>query len=739
MAAIGSLRKRSGLIATIVGISLMAFVLTGLFESGFQFFGEDNHVGVINGTKIAYEEYRTEYDSNAVKQMEKSQTSNLDDQSAEMVSNTTWETFIRKLVLLPEFHSSGIQVSDREMAEIFFGNPPDQMIVPAFTDQQTGKVNENFIDANGNLSGQRIKEYIDKISTDPQSASYWAQWNEFERSVRDNKLQTKYFTMLKKGLQVTTSYAKQDYKNSQTSVKFRYVLKRYQSVPDSTITVTDEEMQKFYNENKARFKQDPSCKVDFVVFDVFPSEEDKKHAQTDMDRIAAEFVKTKEDSAFVVRESETGLFDNNFLKKAQLNPAIAGDSLLINGEKGYVAKPYLDGSIWKVSKLVDLKTSPDSASVRHILINWAGGPSSAPTVTRTKEQAKKMADSLMNALKAKKGQFPDYVLKYSADSGSVTDMDPKDPKKKTKKKREDLGAYKWFKEGMMVPEFQNAAFLGKKGDLSVVETMYGYHIIEVLDKGAESKRFKIATVERTTEPSSETRQEMYNQALDFIGAYSATPELFEKGIQEKGLNKRTAEQLKSTDKQVPGLEGAKDMVRWAFTSEQGMVSKEPFAYKNKYVVALLTEVRSKGFASMEQKKVEVEIGAKRDKKAQMFKDEFTKAGASNIDAVGKKMDLVVDSVPSIRFNDFSVPALGRELTLLGTVFALKPGALSKPIKGEQGVYIVIVEKVTPAPEAKDYDAQKKNLRSNLQMRVDGQVYNILKEKAEVEDNRFKFE
>lgn len=742
MAAIGNLRKRSGLIAAIVGISLLAFVMTGLFESGFSIFGEDMSLGEIAGKKIKYEEYNAEYNNFAEKQMRNSQASSMDDNMADMVSNITWEYFVRQLIMEPEYKEVGLGMTDKELNDIFLGDPVDPMIVPAFTDQQSGKINENFTDAQGKLNGQKIQQYVKELAkrgeTDPEVKKLYDQWKDFEISVRDNKFQSKYFNLLKKGLQVTTSYAKQDYKASQTSVRFRYVLKRYALVADSTITVTEEELQKYYNENKTRWKQEQSAKVDYLVYDVLPSDEDKAAAEKEINEIADRFSKASDDSAFVLRESENPMVDVNYMKLSQLPPVLAGDSVLATTGKGFVTKPYLEGNTWKVSKVMGVRTAPDSASVRHILITYQGAPSAPPTMTRTKDKAKAFADSIMDLLKKKKVQFPDMVLKHSSDSGSFYDYpDKSNPMKKEKKKPADLGVYKWFKEGQMVPEFQKAAFEGKKGDIVVVETTYGFHIIEVLDKGKESTRYRVGTVQKTVNPSSKTQNDIYNQALDFIAQYGATLESFNKGVQEKGLNLRTAETVTTTARGIPGVDNARDMIRWIFTNPAGAVCQEPFTYENKYVVPVVVEHREKGFASMEQKKVDVEFGAKKEKKAKMFAEEMLKAGSS-LQQIASALKLNVDSVPGVRFNDFSIPGLGKELTLLGTVFATEPGKMTKPIKGEQGVYVVLVEKVTPAPEPKDYTQQKLNLKTNLQYRVDGSVSNILRDKAGIEDKRYKF-
>jgi peptidyl-prolyl cis-trans isomerase D len=732
MTVLERLRKRSGLLVTIVGVALFSFVLTGLFESRFSLFQDRPFAGEIAGTEISLEQYDLEVDKMTQQQLDNTGQTSLDAQAQEMVSGNAWEKLIRDLTLGKEIDASGIQVSDNELSDMIIGKNPDQSVKSAFMDPQTQKVNPQFADAAGNLNGAKIKEYVDKLQESPEGAEYYEKWKKFEESLREQRKNTKYFNAIKKGLYVTTSYAKQEYLAQNTMVKFRYILKRYSVVSDTTIKVTEDEMQRYYNENKYKYKQEASRKVEYLVWDILPSGEDSTDALDKLKAIADEFKTTKEDSALVVRESETPYFDANLMKRNQISGAM--DTSIFTAPVGTVIGPYYEGIKVKVSKLIKSATSVDSASVRHILIPYVGAQQAPAGAKQTKEQAKATADSLLKILKKSTANFADYVVKFSSDSGSVREM--KEGKMVLKEKKK-LGAYEWFKEGQMMKEFQDAAFFGKKGDVVIAETPYGFHIVEVLAVGGSSPRYQIATIERTIEPSTKTKQGIYDLASDFAIKYN-TADLFNKGVEEQKLNKRVIETLKQSDKQIPGIEQPKDLIRWAYTNEKGTVCVEPFTLGNKYVVALLTDVREKGIAPLEQRKIEVEIGAKQDKKAAMFMEEFTKAGATAIDALGTKLNLPVELIDNINFSAFSVPNLGRELNVLGNVFALKENQISKPIKGTQGVFVVVVDKTTPAADTKDYTASKKQLQQKLQYSVDTDLFQAMKEIANVVDNRVKY-
>ncbi|HEY6161362.1 MAG TPA: peptidylprolyl isomerase, partial [Bacteroidia bacterium] len=373
-----------------------------------------------------------------------------------------------------------------------------------------------------------------------------------------------------------------------------------------------------------------------------------------------------------------------------------------------------------------------------ILINYAGAQLADSTVKRSKDQAKKLADSLLAVLKKSTKNFPDLVVKYSSDSGSVSEPDKDHPGKNKRKPREKLGSYT-FPEGQMMKAFQDVVWNGKVGDLKIAETPYGYHIMEVKMRSPETRKVNIVTVEKTILPSRQTKQEVFDKANDFAIRYN-TPELFSKGIEQEKLNKRIADPVKESDKTIAGLDSPRELIKWAFANPQGTISTDPFNFGNKYVVALISEVREKGIAPLEQKRVEVEIGAKQEKKAQMFIDEFNKSltGGMTIDAFATKIGLPVEIVDNVTFGSYSIPNLGKEGNVMGEIFALKEGQLSPPIKGFQGVYILVVDKYTPAPDTKDYTSSQKQVIQNLQYRVDQDLFNAMKTKADVEDNRARY-
>ena len=336
---------------------------------------------------------------------------------------------------------------------------------------------------------------------------------QLENYIRQIRTIEKYNNLIKKGLYVTKAEAKRDYIAQNTNVSIKYVVKNYKLIADSTIKVSDDDLQTYYAAHKNEYKQEASRKIEYVAFDIAPSPEDLDEAKKDIQRIADDF-KTKkatEDSAFVIAESETRNFDITFHTKGTLSPEI--DTTMFKSEAGTVVGPYLENGTFKVAKLSLVKFSADSAKVRHILISYQGAGAS-PTATRTKEEAKKMADSLSGLLK-KKADFKDFVAKFSDDGGKSASADPKDPKKFVMGKD---GEYGWINANSgFVEPFKNAGLDGKKGDIVVVESQFGYHIMEVLDTKGSQKQVQVAIIEKKPEASSKTMQAIYVKASAFAG------------------------------------------------------------------------------------------------------------------------------------------------------------------------------------------------------------------------------
>lgn len=275
--------------------------------------------------------------------------------------------------------------------------------------------------------------------------------------------------------------------------------------------------------------------------------------------------------------------------------------------------------------------------------------------------------------------------------------------------------------------------------MGIVESQFGYHIMEVLDESKETTlKYRLATIQRKIQPSEKTLNEINLKASEFAGKYN-TAELFEKGIEENKLNKRIADNIKEGDKQLPGMENPKEIIRWVYQAKKGDVSS-PFQFGTRFVVAKLSEIKEKGTAPLDQIKDEVAFLAKKEKKAEGFLKEFETAlqGAKAANEVAAKMKLSVEKMNGLVFGSYAVTGLGKEDAMCGAAVVLKPNALSKPLKGQNAVYVICVTEKTPPADPYNKVVQK-SANMGLSSRVDYEGVEALKNLANIEDHKARFD
>ena len=381
----------------------------------------------------------------------------------------------------------------------------------------------------------------------------------------------------------------------QKAASIRFVRLDYNTIPDSTVKVEDSDLSDYYSNNKNKYKQAETIrKIEYVTFDVTPSNDDREAVTNWINEKTAEFRQSTNDQLFVNQNSDSPS-DSTYHAKGTLAQAI--DTALFNAPVGTVVGPFQDGNSLKLAKLTGTKMISDSVKARHILLKIENGDTAKAVAT---------ADSLKNAIK-KGSKFEALASQFSQDPGSAI-------------KGGDLG---WFRPGMMVPEFNDACFNGNKGDMPVVTSQFGVHLIQIMDKGAASRQIQVAVVERKIEASQKTFDNLYNKANEFASRNNSG-EAFDSSIIKQGLNKRIADNVRENDKSIPGLDQPRELVRWAYTAKEDDVSKV-FTLGDKYVVAHLTEIRDKGFLPLDVVKDQVTVEVRKQKKGEMLVEKFKNA------------------------------------------------------------------------------------------------------------------
>jgi len=708
-----SIRRRTGLLVGIVGLALLIFILESLLSSGQSIFGGGDaaSLGSINGKNIDRNDFltRVENQLNLVRQQR--QSNDIDDATRIQVIDFVWQQMISDLVIKPQYDKIGITVGEDEIYEKVVANP-QQIILQRLTDQKTGRIYDQLAGPDGNLDRGKWKQFVQNAG--PNEEGFIKQ---MEEDVKNMRYSEKYATLIRKGLYTTTAEAKEGYKAENTNINITYVAKRFDMVSDSAVKVTDADIQKYYNDHSYEFmNKETTRKIEYVAFNVNPSPEDlaaiEKNAQE-----AAQAFKGKtlaEDSAFMIQESENGnVTIQDFTKKTM----IVRDSSIFTAPVGSVFGPYNEGAYFKVYKLEAVNSVADSARVRHILVGTMDPQTQQPK--KSQVQAKREADSLLTLIKEKKVSFDTLVKTVSDDMGSKTNG----------------GDYGWFDENKgFVEPFKNAGLMGTKGNISVVETQFGYHIIEVLDVSkTRHNSYKVAQIFKLIAPSDETNQKIFAQANEF-GGKNNSGDLFDKAVDAQKLTKRIADNVKEGDRDLPGLSGAGELVKWVYTANKGDVAV--FSLPDKHIVAKVSGIRNRGTLPLEEVKEEVTVQVRIEKKAEMLMAEFnSKAGNSkNVDDIALKLGVEAKKVEKLSGASHNVEGLGHDDILVGTAIGTKAGQVTKPIVGESGVFVLSVNSKEEGTLPSDFKMQKKSMDQVLGGRADYDAFTALKEIAEIEDH-----
>lgn len=715
MAVIGKIRSKMGVLLVIfVGLALVAFILGDFITNTRNFFGEDqNTVGKIDGTSIKYDQFNLRLNQREQTFSQLNPDGVLDDETRTSLIDQTWQEYIEKLVYEKAFDAAGVAVGEDELKDLLGGRfvHPYIQQIPGFTNPQTGA-----FDANA------LQNFLTMISEEPAGANedqllQWkqqrAQWRELETAIEKNRLQTKYQTLIEKGLYVTDKEITRQYVENGDRFNIRYVGKSYSEVADSAVQITDADLKKAYEENKMKFKGDYAVRgVRYALFNIVPSSKDTSALLAKISGFKDAFQASTEDTTFVYSNSDLRE-DPRYLRKEALSKVL--DSAIYNAPKGFVYGPYIDGSSYYLAKKLGEKTSADSIKISVIAIarkNAQGNDRDA--------EAKAKADSAL-AMARSGANFKMLAATMSEDPNA----------------QQDSGTVAWIPYEMPGAPVVDTAYNAPVGASNLVTTPDAYYIVKTEQKTTPTRKALIAFVSTDIKASEETINIAYSAASDFALSMK-TIEDFEKAQKSGKYIIRDDNYLRENAKTLTGIPDSRSMVKWAFDKKVGDVSPiEQFG--NRYIVAIVTKSWSAGIPKFDELKKDLEPIAKRDKKAAMFMEEMKTAAASgNIDQIGSAIKKPVIPATDITFSSYGVPGAGYEPAIIGAAAGAPQGKVVGPFKGVNGVYMVVVDAISKGATPPAGIQQKADMSRMAGQRAFSETFEALKSAAEVRDMRHKF-
>ena len=695
MAVLEKIRSKTVFLIAIIGLALFAFIISDFIGKGRFSNHMPNEIGTVNGEDVSIDAFRAQVE-NATRQAN-GQVSSIE------AAKYVWEQKVQEILLNQQVEKLGLSVEKDQILAILAKTPLAQ--------------NPQFVNELGVFDPHKFTSYLATLkSTNPEA---YAQWKMQEDAIVEGAKQQMYFSLIRAGLGVTNAEAEMEYHQEKDLADINYVALQYSSIDDKNITVTDGEIQDYIKKHEKQFKQEAYRNIQYIIAAEKPSAKDMEaekqsllkllqpevvyNSKTNSNDTLPGFAKTKNIKEFVDRNSNVP-YDSTFVNKDNIRSAYADTLYAL--PVGKVFGPYEEDGNIKLSRMV-AKEPAGAVKASHILIAYQGSQAATPNTTRTKEEAKAKAEELLAKAKTAGTDFAELARENS----------------------EDLG---FFGKGAMVKPFEEFAFANPVGNIGLVETDFGFHVVKVTGK---AEAVNIATISRAVEPSEATVSEIFSKVSNFEMKASQNPKEFASIAKKSDLSVLRADNLHKNDDQIIGLGSNRAIVQWLFNKDTKVGDIKRFNAGSNNIVAQLVKQGEEGLSSVQDAAPIVKPILIREKKAAILKE---KAKGNSLQAIASANKTEVKSATGLVMKNPTIIGEGREPKVVGAAFGLKQGQISKPIDGENAVYVIQLTSATIAPAITDYRTQAETVENLRTERAAQSILKSLENSATIKENLSSF-
>ncbi|NCF58193.1 MAG: hypothetical protein GWO80_06600 [Bacteroidetes bacterium] len=687
-----TIRNRTGLMVIVIGGALFAFIMTEfLSSSSVLFSGDRDAIGYINGDKVSYIEFS--------KRMDHLREGNqqLANSSVAQISQAVWNQELNDRIIGALLDDLGFAVNESELMQAIAENPSIQEM-EGFRDPNTGLFQMTLLkNALANLR--------DNKDQSTEATDQWINWINFENDVHQERLSNKFYAAVGAGLRMPASLFQFNANRNAVQAVVDYAVASVSSIQDSAVEVTEADYRAVYDQRRENFKIDGEMRdVLFASFTIEPNDADRNRVMDELNAMQAELIASEEDSMFVMANSDQPFVDR-YIAWDNL-PTYLNDAMT-SREEGFVAGPIAISKGFELVKVMNAVNLPDSVKAKHVLIAFAGAERSS--ATRAPVEAQALADSLFNAIKDGSVSFADVNDEFNDDVVARTQGG-------------DLG---WFKSGAMANAFENYCFRNASGDVGMVFTPFGFHIVEISKQSGSIPSVRLAHVYRIVDVSKETEQDIYTRAANLAQALQKGDDNYAAAA-AAGVALLPNRNMTATDDNMTGLGECRPVVKWAFETGRslGEVAVVNNAYQQ-YVVVKLDAIYQDDFKSMDDVRPELELLATNRAKVRLLMEEL------------ESQDQPVYNQATVSLASPFIQGAGRESAIIGGMVAQKPGYESGVLQGDNGAYRYkvtnVIENAVNAGIG-DVAAENNRLRGNAR----SFLLQALMSSADIEDLRGKF-
>lgn len=701
--------KGAAIVIAVIALSLIGFILMDAKQQGNQIFGSRSEdIGKVNGSVIDYKEFKKK--AEFVELQEEQQSGRKPNASRlAQIREQVWNQITSERIFYAEADKLGINFTSKELESILKSNDPSNPLMQekGMVDPQTGKLDIAKVNqALANIKKAK-DEQLDVLNAQlisPQKIS---------------SISGKYFAMLNASAYYPAWMQEKDLADKKNFANISYVGIPYNVISDSTVKVTNAEIEKYVQSHKDLFKQEAGRNISYVSFSQLPDATDSARVRGVIESLKGQFAAETNVKNFIARNASVIDLDTNYYPKSKIS-SNAVDSI-IKQAPGTVYGPYVDKNSYVLAKILGVKTFPDSIKARHILVPTNDPQTGQPIMEDS--VGKNRADSILGAIKAG-ADFAAMAKQFGTDA--------------TKDKGGDLGFFGY--SAPMVEEFNKACFGKPVGTLEVIRTRFGYHVIEITAAKGASPAYEIAFMAKEILASESTIEKASLEATKL--AAQKDPKDFEAYIQKNGLKKVTSAALiKENDAQVGELQDARQLIRWVFEAKKGEIS-DPYNIGDMFVVAVVDKIFKEGTQDAETARPMAEGVIRDQKKAeQIVKNLGTSPTLEKAASAYGKEVLTAGLDSSITFTSQLIQNVGAEPKLIGAVFNKENlNKVAAPLAGKTMVYVFKVNGIaSKTPDTEAEIAQFKTQQTTmLRNQAATSWFEGLRKKASIKDSRSKF-
>lgn len=693
MAILQKTREKAGMaVSIIIALALLSFIIDPqTLETAFNAMSSRNDVGVINGKTISYLDFQQDVDKFTTINEMVTGSSAQSEQQQEQVRNAAWQSLLDRYLFVKNAKAAGIRVGEEEMKDLLAGD----MISPVVSQ------NSAFMDENGNFSKDALQNLINNISQD-QTGRLKEYWNYIQNTVYTQQFYAKYGSLFTNSnfqnpLMLRRAIAEN---NNTTNVDF-VMVPNYGM--DTTVKVSGDEIRKYYESHKNMFKQNASRDMEYVVFEVKPSEADINATNEAMGKVYDEFSTTDNMKSFLARNSEKGL-NEYWYKAGELSTVNSGISEFVDANAQGTSPIVSDNNVFYAARIMATAQIPDSVYVRHILLQGA---------TETK------ADSLLNVL-VKGENFSNVAASYSADTRSAADG--------------EQGNVGWMTQTYMIPGFESV-LTAQVGKPYIVKTQYGTHIVEVAKRTAPVVKKQVAILEKTALASGETFNSYYAQASKFSKIAAGKYNNYKAAVDSMGLYSHPMKVTEATSS-YGSISQAKEVTRWVFDNKVGKVSEIITVNNNYLFVATVTGIHKEGIAKIDEVKEAIRQQLYAQKASEKAAADIAQKiqGISDLQAIADTLHSSVSTGVDVRFA--SLAGQGLDPKFIGAASVAPEGKICGPVAGTIGTYIFKVNSRDTGSFYTEDDAR--NAATQMNNYTTQMILPVMMMESDVRDHRARF-